>query len=107
MDTKKLSFIEDHQSIASTVAHLHEYFKNSYSHFKIERSRLISELDTVEGEKHKDVLAELQTVEAELSIFGILSDSLSVARRTLHMRSSVNALGADSEVYDIQDEHAE
>jgi hypothetical protein len=99
METKDPRFLVDHQSVASLVTQLHEYFKNSHSHYKIERSTLMSQLHAAEGEAEQNLLQEVRKVEAEISLFGVLSDALSIADRVLHTRTVMNELGLDNPVY--------
>ncbi|XGV97035.1 MAG: hypothetical protein ACAF41_30475 [Leptolyngbya sp. BL-A-14] len=99
METKDPCFLVDHQSVASLVTQLHDYFKNSHSHYKMERSTLMSKLHAVEGETEQDLLQEIRKVETEISLFGVLSDSLSIADRILHTRTVMNELGLDNPVY--------
>jgi len=99
METKDPRFLVDHQSVASLVTQLHDYFQNSHSHYEIERSTLMSQLHAVEGEAEQDLLQEVRKVEAEISLFGVLSDALSIADRVLHTRTVMNELGLDNPVY--------
>lgn len=101
MEKDKLHFLGDNQSIASVVAQLHEYFKNSYSQYKIKRSHLLSQLDAADGDEEQRLLKELHQVEEEFTVFGILSDSLSVANRVLHSRRVIDEIGKDDEVYKV------
>jgi hypothetical protein len=99
MDTKEPSFLIDHQSVASLITQLHEYFKDSHSHYKVERSHLISQLDGLEGEEEQQALQEVRKTESEIALFGILSDALSIADRVLHTRAAMKELGLDNPVY--------
>ncbi|XHX80767.1 MAG: hypothetical protein RBJ76_12790 [Stenomitos frigidus ULC029] len=99
METKDPRFLVDHQSVASLVTQLHEYFKNSHSHYEIERSTLLSKLHETEGDVEQTLLQEIRKVEAEISLFGVLSDSLSIADRILHTRTVMNELGLDNPIY--------
>jgi len=105
MDADKLKFLEDEQSVATVINHLHELFRNNYSHYKIERSRLISQLDAAtHAEDQARIQQELQDIEGEISIYGILQDALSIADRVIHSRVVMNELGRDSDVYRIHRE---
>jgi hypothetical protein len=101
METEKLNFLADDQSVASLVSQLHEYFTNSYSHFQVKRSRIISNLESSSGEKEQELLKQLQEVDAALTIFGILSDVISAADKVLHAKAVMQQLGLDSEIYDF------
>lgn len=104
MDSDKLSFLDENQSVASLVTQLHDYFKNSHSHCKVKRSQLLSKLDNVSGEQEQAVLGELHRVDEELTHFGVLNDALSIADRVLHSKVVMDALGIESEVYQIHHE---
>lgn len=99
LNQKEPSFLAENQSVASLVAQLHNYFKNTYSHFKSERSTVVSRLESVTGEEEQELLKELRKIDTELSLFGSLSDALSIADRLLHARSVMTELGLNSEVY--------
>jgi hypothetical protein len=99
MATQEPKFLADHQSVVSLVGQLHSYFNDSYSQYQIKHSTLLSQLHAAKGEQQEQLRQELREIEEEISIFGILSDSLSVADRILHMRSVMKELGTDSEVY--------
>ncbi len=97
--SKDPKFLVDHQSVASLVNQLHEYFKDTHSRYEVERSQLISQLDLADGEREEQLHREICKVEAEVSLFGVLSDALSIADRILHTRSVMNELGLDNPVY--------
>ncbi|PSB26949.1 hypothetical protein [Stenomitos frigidus] len=99
METKDPRFLVDHQSVASLVTQLHDYFENSHSHYEIERSTLMSKLHAAEGVVEQELLQEIRKVETEISLFGVLSDSLSIADRILHTRTVMTELGLDNPVY--------
>lgn len=96
---KDPSFLDNQQSVASLVSQLHEYFKDSQSHYEVERSQLLGKLDAASGEEEQKLLTEIRKLDAEISLFGVLSDALSIADRVLHTRSVMNELGLDSEIY--------
>lgn len=96
---KDPSFLDEHQSVASLVSQLHEYFKDSQSHYEVERSHLVGTLEAASGEEEQKLLTEIRKLDAEISLFGVLSDALSIADRVLHTRSVMNELGLDSEIY--------
>ncbi|HIK17115.1 MAG TPA: hypothetical protein IGS53_17755 [Leptolyngbyaceae cyanobacterium M33_DOE_097] len=97
--SKDPKFLVDHQSVASLINQLHEYFKDSHAHYEVERSQLMSKLDTVDQERELELHRELRKVEAEISLFSVLSDALSIADRILHTRSVMNELGLDNPLY--------
>lgn len=97
---KEPSFLAENQSVALMVSHLHRYFDNTHSHYKTEKSILISNLHgSIPPEEQKQVQEQLNKLETEIAIFGALSDSLSVANRLLHARTVINELGLNSEIY--------
>ena len=104
METKDPRFLVDHQSVASLITQLHEYFKNAHSHYEVERSTLMSKLHDVEGDAEQTLLQEIRKLEAEISLFGVLSDSLSIADRVLHARTVMNELGLDNPIYRMHDQ---
>lgn len=101
MSDKNLSFLDDGQSIASTVSQLHNYFKNAYSEQKIRRSQLVSRLEAAVGEEEQTIQTQLQQLDEALMLFGVLSDSLSTANRVLHSRTVADALGFEAEIYHV------
>ena len=97
---KEPSFLAENQSVALMISHLHRYFDNTYSHYKTEKSMLISNLHgSLPPEEQKQLQENLNKLEAEIAIFGALSDALSVADRLLHARTVINELGLNSEIY--------
>ena len=97
---KEPSFLAENQSVALMISHLHRYFDNTHSHYKTEKSILISNLHgSIPPDEQKQVQEQLNQLEAEIAIFGALSDSLSVANRLLHARAVINELGLNSEIY--------
>ena len=98
-ETKDPRFLVDHQSVASLVTQLHEYFKNSHSHYEVERSTLMSQLHEADPDVEQTLLQEIRKLETEISLFGVLSDSLSIADRILHTRNVMNDLGLDNPIY--------
>lgn len=107
MDSDNLSFLDDNQSVASTVTQLHDYFKNTYSRLKVKRAQLVSKLETTSGEEAETVLQALNNLDSGLSLFGALSDSLSIADRLLHTRAVMDLLGLEGEIYQIHHETEE
>lgn len=99
MNNTALSFLDDGQSITSVVSALHNYFKNSYSSAKVKRSELLSQLESATGAEEAALLEELQQTAELLTMFGALSDSLSIADRILHSHAVIKAMGMDSELY--------
>lgn len=94
------SFLAENQSIATLVSHLHHYFGNTHSHYKAEKSMLLSQMHgSLDPTAQQQVQETLNKLEAEIAIFGALSDALSVADRLLHARTVINELGLNSEVY--------
>jgi hypothetical protein len=101
MSSEQLNFLDDGQSIASTVSQLHHYFKNTYSRYKTKRSDLVSRLDGADAETTAIVQTELQELDEALALFGILADSMSVANRVLHTKAAASALGISADLYAI------
>ncbi len=99
MNSKEPSFLAENQSVTSLIAQLHNYFHNFYSHDKVARSTLISQMETAEGEQVLELQKQLRAIDEELALLGILSDSLSIADRLLHMRSVRRELGPTSGAY--------
>ncbi|MFM7426593.1 MAG: hypothetical protein ACKO7W_16625 [Elainella sp.] len=97
---KEPNFLAENQSVASLISHLHHYFANTHSHYKAEKSMLLSQVhgspDPATQQQSQDALNQL---EAEIAIFGALSDALSVADRLLHARTVINELGPNSGIY--------
>lgn len=97
---KEPSFLAENQSVASMISHLHRYFDNTYSHYKTEKSAMISNLHgQLAPDEQQQMQENLNKLETEIAIFGALSDALSVADRLLHARTVINELGLNSEVY--------
>lgn len=99
MDTQEPNFLAENQSVAKLIAQLHSYFKNSYSRSKMQRSSLISHLETAEGDRVLELQHQIRDMDAELAVMGILSDALSIADRLLHLRSVQKELGTESGTY--------
>jgi len=59
----------------------------------------MSKLHEAEGDVEQTLLQEIRKLEAEISLFGVLSDSLSIADRILHTRNVMNDLGLDNPIY--------
>ncbi len=97
---KEPNFLAENQSVASLVSHLHHYFVNTHSQYKTEKSMLLSQVhSSLDGLTQQQAQDALNKLEAEIAIFGALSDALSVADRLLHARTVINELGLTSEVY--------
>ncbi len=64
----------------------------------------MSKLHDVEGDAEQTLLQEIRKLEAEISLFGVLSDSLSIADRVLHARTVMNELGLDNPIYRMHDQ---
>jgi len=101
MSSDNLSFLDDGQSIASTIGRLHHYFKTGYSRHKTKRSDLVSRLEGANADELTKIEAELRELDQALSIFGILADALSIADRALHMESATSSLSITAELYQI------
>ncbi|NJN88381.1 MAG: hypothetical protein HC881_21460 [Leptolyngbyaceae cyanobacterium SL_7_1] len=101
MDSKEPGFLAENQSVVSLVDQLQNYFKNSYSHYKIKRSQYISQLEAADEAQAEQLRQELHEIEGEITIFGSLSDALSIASRLLHSKTVVDELGIDSEIYKV------
>ena len=99
MSSDNLRFLDDGESIASTISQMHHYFRTTYSHYKIKRGDLVSRLEVAEPNQIVEVQQELQQIEESLALFGILSDSLSVANRVLHTETVAKTLGIDTQLY--------
>ncbi len=94
------SFLAENQSVASMISHLHRYFDNTHSHYKTEKSGMISNMHgSLSPDEQKQLQDQLSKLEAEIAIFGALSDALSVADRLLHARTVINEIGLDSDLY--------
>lgn len=96
-----LSFLDDGQSIASTVTNLHHYFRTTYSRYKIKRGDLVSRLEAADPDTIAAVQEEIRQIDEALALFGILSDSLSVANRVLHTETVAKTLGIETQLYDV------
>lgn len=105
LNHKEPSFLAENQSIVSLVSQLHGYFKNTHSLFETEQGTLVSQLHAVGGnqepERLEELRQELRKIDAELALFGALSDALSVADRLLHAHSVMNELGLNSQIYTL------
>jgi hypothetical protein len=97
------NFLADHQSVTSVISQLHNYFKNSYSHYKIQQGNLVSQLESADRETETQLRQDIDEIQEELVIYGILSDALSIADRMLHTRSVRKELGDDNGVYKMHD----
>lgn len=94
-------FLADRQSVATLVSQLHVYFKNTYSHYKIQQSNLVSQLEAADASGEQKIKQDIQEIQEELVIFGVLADALSIADRMLHAKEVRQELGEDSEVYKV------
>ncbi|MBM0741277.1 hypothetical protein JOY44_06530 [Phormidium sp. CLA17] len=101
MNSKEPRFLAENQSVTSLVAQLHNYFHNSYSRDKVARSTLLSQIEAAEDGQVLEFQKQLREIDEELVLLGILSDSLSIADRLLHMRSVRRELGPTSAAYKI------
>jgi hypothetical protein len=100
MSSNNLSFLDDGQSIASTVSQLHHYFQQTYSRYEIKHGEMVNHLH--DGTKNpKELQEELQQLEEALALVGVLTDSLSVANRVLHSDSIARILGSDTDLFKI------
>jgi hypothetical protein len=97
------NFLADHQSVVSLIGQLHTYFKNSYSHYKIQQSNLVSQLESADDEAEQKLRQDIQDIQEELVIFGILADALSIADRMLHTRAVRNELGDAAGIYKMRE----
>lgn len=104
LDSKEPSFLADNQSVVSLVTQLHSYFKNSYSHFQIERAKILSHSETLDDEKKEELLEKLRKVEQEIFLLGVLDDSFSIADKVLHATTAMNELGLNSGIYKVHHE---
>ena len=99
-ERKDPSFLTDHQSVASLIGQLHEYFKDTCSQYEIERSHTASQLHAHQDEqKAQELMATLRQIDTDLSLFAVVGDALSIANRILHTHSTIAELGSDNEVY--------
>jgi hypothetical protein len=96
---QSLNFLADHQSVASLISQLHQYFKDSSTYCQIDRSTLMGLLETVEPEREQDVLTQIQKLDTELALLEVLQNSLSIADRIIHTKSAITQFGLDSQVY--------
>lgn len=106
MESNKLSFLDNNQSIASLITQLHSYFRDSHARHKVKRSDLVSRLEAATGEEETQLFQELQMADSEIALFGVLSDSLSIADRVLHTPIVMEALGRE-ELYQFHYETEE
>jgi hypothetical protein len=94
-----LSFLAEHQSVASLITQLHQYFKDSSTYCQIDRSTLMGLLETVEPEREQDVLLQIQKLDTELALLEVLQNSLSIADRIIHTKTAITQFGLDSQMY--------
>ncbi len=104
MDNKKLSFLDDGQSIALTVSQLHSYFENTCSTYQIKHGQLINKIRSSQEERSSLYQEELERLSEEISLFSVLRDALSIADNLLHSSTMIKAIGADAEVFQIHQE---
>lgn len=52
-------------------------------------------------------MQDLEKIDQEMALFGVLNDALSIADRVVHSKTMSSALGLDSEIYQIHHETAE
>jgi hypothetical protein len=95
-----LNFLDDGASIASTVSQLHHYFKTTHSRYKVQQGNLLNRVH-VDARETAEVQENLQHLEEVIALFGILTDSLSVANRVLHSEAIAQIIGSDADVYQI------
>lgn len=107
MESKEPSFLDENQSVASLITLLRDYFRNSHSRYKVDQSRLISQLDSADEETQESLRQQLRQADAGITLFGILGDALSIADRVLHSSSVMSQLGLDNEVYRVHHETPE
>jgi len=100
MSTDNLNFLDDGASIASTVSQLHHYFKTAQSRYKLKQGHLLNRVH-VDAKETVQVQENVQHLEEVIALFGILTDSLSVANRVLHSEAIAQIIGSDADVYQI------
>lgn len=100
MSTDNLNFLDDGASISSTVSQLHHYFKTAHSRYKLKQGNLLNRVH-VDPEETAQVQENVQHLEEVIALFGILTDSLSVANRVLHSEAIAQIIGSDADVYQI------
>ncbi|MBM0742803.1 hypothetical protein JOY44_14500 [Phormidium sp. CLA17] len=109
MSTDNLNFLDDGESIASTVSQLHHYFKTTHSRYKLKQGNLLNRVH-VNAKETAQVQEDVQHLEEVIALFGILTDSLSVANRVLHSEAIAQIIGSDADVYkthlEDEQEHA-
>lgn len=93
------SFIPDNQSVASLVSQLYQYFKDSSTYSQIDRSTLMSLLESVEPERETEVLKQIQKLDTEIALLEVLRNSLSIADRIIHTKAAMVQFGLESEIY--------
>jgi hypothetical protein len=101
MSMDNLSFLDDGQSVASTVSQLHHYFSQTHSRYKIKQSELMNRCHAHNAEEVHHLKEELAKLEEAMTLFGVLTDSLSVANRLLHSGAIAKLLENESDVYKI------
>jgi hypothetical protein len=98
MSTDNLNFLDDGESIASTVSQLHHYFKTTHSRYKLKQGDLLNRVHA-DAKETARVQEDVQHLEEVIALFGILTDSLSVANRVLHSEAIAQIIGSDADVY--------
>lgn len=93
------NFLADNQSVASVISQLHQYFKDSSAYSKIDRCYLMQLLESIEPEREHEVLKQIQKIDTEIALFGVLEDALSIADRVIHTQVAMTELGLDNNVY--------
>ena len=104
MDNPNLDFLKGGQSVALLIRQLRDYFKDSYAHCKVERGQLLNRLETADSDEESSTVSlQLKKVDQALYIFGVLSDTLSIANRVVHSSTVMNELGKDDIMYQLRD----
>ncbi len=98
MSNDNLNFLDDGESIASTVSQLHHYFKATHSRYKLKQGNLLNRVH-VDAKETAQVQEDVQHLEEVIALFGRLTDSLSVANRVLHSEAIAQIIGSDADVY--------
>lgn len=98
MSNDNLNFLDDGESIASTVSQLHHYFKATHSRYKLKQGNLLNRVH-IDAKETAQVQEDVQHLEEVIALFGILTDSLSVANRVLHSEAIAQIIGSDADIY--------
>lgn len=102
MSDDRSDFLNEGQSIASTVSQLHNYFVNVVSTYQIERERLLARIKESEGDAQTSLSAELVQLEEQMSQLGVVRDALAIANGVLHSHSCFRVFGREAEIYQTQ-----